>query len=365
MSHAIWAKHLVLWLAAATAMTGAARAQVSSPKASPQSIVLPLELVSGQAATLAVLSAEGRIAAGVKLVLSNGEVVTTDESGRAHFLGPPDAGVLIARILGTEIRAAADVTQQEGAEKLEIVRAPAIVAREDRFTVGGNGFSGDADRNRVELDGKSAFVLAASPKELVIVPPLKTALGSAPFTVKVGASEAVGEITIVDVLPDTIRDGVRPGKKTKLVLHVSGTTQPVELDVQNMSPGIVGFRHGDREQLRTHGGADNSAKIEVKGLHAGEFSYAVTLQAPPGAPNVEAARDFLQAAEKLAAGDTRRRIENVLKKLRRQNPDIGGSRKEFAKISAANSASDLQALIRAAGEALNGESTVGRERTTP
>src|SRR5579872_7568579 len=113
MSHALWTKLLVLWLAAATAMTGVVRAQVSAPKTSPQSIVLPLELVSGRPATLAVLLADGRIAAGVKLVLSNGEVVTTDESGRAHFLGPPDARILIARILGTEMRAAADVVQKE------------------------------------------------------------------------------------------------------------------------------------------------------------------------------------------------------------------------------------------------------------
>lgn len=365
MSHAIWAKHLVLWLVAATAMTGAARAQVSSPKTSPQLIVLPLELVSGQPATLAVLSADGRIAAGVKLVLSNGEVVTTDESGRAHFLGPPDAGVLIARILGTEIRAAADVTQQQGAGKLEIARAPAMVAREDRFTVGGNGFSGDADRNRVELDGKPAFVLTASPTELVILAPSKSTPGSARLAVKAGASEVSAEITFVDVVLDPPYDGVRPGRKGKLVLHVSGTTQPVELDVQNMSPGIVGFKHGDREHVRTRGGADNSAKIEVKGLRVGEFSYAVTFQAQLGAPNVQAARDFLQAADKLAAADTRHRIENILKKLRRQNPDVAGSRKEFAKIAMANSASDLQALIRAAGEALNGESALGRERINP
>src|SRR5579863_1442040 len=235
MTRGLCAAWLLLVVALPIAMATVAQAPV---QALPERIVLPLELIAGEPATLAVLSPDGRVAEGVKVVLSNGEVVSTDESGRAHFLAPPDAGILIARIPGTEIRAAADVTQQTGAEKLEIARAPAIVARKDRFAVDGDGFSGDADRNRVELDGKSAFVLAASPKELVIVPPLKAALGSAPFAVKVGTSEAVGEITIVDVSPDTIRDGVRPGKKGKLVLNVSGTTQAVELDVLNMSPGI-------------------------------------------------------------------------------------------------------------------------------
>ena len=365
MSHAIWAKHFVLWLVAATAVTGAARAQVSSPKTSPQLIVLPLELVSGQPATLAILSADGRIAAGVKLVLSNGEVVSTDESGRAHFLAPPDAGILIVRIPGTEVRATADVTPQEGAEKLEIARAPAIVALKYRFTVDGSGFSGDADRNQVELDGKRVLVLAASPKELVIVAPPTTAPGRAPLALKTGSSEASVKITFVNVSPDALSDAVKPGKKAKLVLHVSGTTQPVQLDVQNMSPRIVGFKHGERERLRTHGGPDNSATIEVKGLHVGNFSYAVTFQAQPGAPNVRAARDFLQAADKLAAGDTRHRIESVLKKLRRQNPDIRGARREFARVRDASTTGDLQALIRAAGEALSGEPHSGRERINP
>ena len=202
MSHAIWAKHLMLWLAAATAMTGVAGVQVSVPKTSSQSIVLPLELVSGRPATLAVLSADGRIVAGVKLVLSNGEVVTTDESGRAHFLGPPDAGVLIARILGTEMRAAADVVHPT-AEKLEIPTAPAMVARRERFTIAGNGFQGDADRNQVELDGNSAFVLAASPTELVILASSKTVPGSVRLAVKAGESEVSAQTALVDVSPMT------------------------------------------------------------------------------------------------------------------------------------------------------------------
>jgi len=355
MSHAIWAKLLVLWLAAATAMTGVARAQVSESKTSPDSIVLPLELVSGQTATLAVLSADGRIAAGVKLVLSNGEVVTTDESGRAHFLGPPDAGILIARILGTQMRAAADVLHRPTAEKVEIATAPAMVALEERFTIAGIGFHGDADRNQVELGGESAFVLAASPIELVILASAKTALGSEQLTVKTGESEVSAQTALVDVVVYPPDDGVRPGKKAELVLHVSGTTQSVGLDVRNMNPEIVAFRHGQLAHVRTRGGVDNSATIEVKGLRAGDFSYAATLEPEAESMNVQAARDFLQAADELANGDEKRHIGNILAKVRSGHVDIRGARKEFAKITVANSSGDLQALIRATGEALNGQ----------
>lgn len=336
-------------------MAGVAGAQVSVPKTWPQSIVLPLELVSGRPATLAVLSADGRIVAGVKLVLSNGEVVTTDESGRAHFLGPPDTGILFARIPGTEIRVAADVLHRPTAEKLEIATAPAMVTLKERFTIAGNGFQGDADRNQVELGGNSAFVLAASPTELVILASSKTAPGSEQLTVKTGASEVPAQTTLVDVLPDTIRDIVRPGKKAKLVLHITGTAQSVGLDVRNMSPEIVAFTHGERAHVRTRGGTDNSATIEVKGLREGDFSYAATLEPEAESANVQATQDFLQAADKLANGDEKRHIGSVLAKVRSGHVDIRGARKEFAKITAANSSSDLQALIRAAGEALNGQ----------
>lgn len=355
MSRALRGKLFVLWLAAATVMTGAVRAQVSASKTSPQSIVLPLELVSGQPATLAVLSADGRIAAGVKLVLSNGEVVTTDESGRAHFLGPPDTGVLIVRIPGTEICAAADVLPRSSAEKLRIAAVPAMIALPDRFTIAGEGFHGDADRNQVELDGKRAFVLAASPTELVVLASSKTAPGSVRLAVKTGASEVPAQTTLVDVVVYPPDHGVRPGKKGEFVLRVRGTTQSVELEVQNMTPEIVEFRHGEREHVRTTGGTDNSATVEVKGRRAGDFSYAVALRPKPNAADAEAVRDLLQAADKLANGDEKRHVDRILTKLRSGHTDLRGARKEFAKITAGNSSSDLQALIRAAGQALNGQ----------
>src|SRR5487761_87516 len=359
MPRALCAKRLLLIAAILATSVAHARAQSSAVQTShdetpDQTIVLPLQLVAGEPATLAVLSPEGRVAVGVKLVLSNGEVVTTDASGRAHFL-PPDAGILIARIPGTEARAAADVAPQTNAEKLEIAKMPAMVALKDRFTIGGNDFYGDADRNRVELGGKPAFVLAASPRELVLLASPETAPGKAQLDVRAGGGEAPAEITLVDVLPDTIQGGVRMGKKEKLVLRVRGTTRAVELDMRNLSPKIVQFKHGDRQRVRTLGGADNFATIEVKGQRAGKFSCAVTLEAQPGTANVQAAEDFLEAAKKLAAGDEKRGIENILKKLARKNADIRRARKEFAKLHAASSAGDLQALIRTAREALNGQ----------
>jgi hypothetical protein len=61
-------------------------------------IILPQKLVAGQPATLAVLTAEGKLAPGVPVEFSGGQRVTTDDSGRASFAAPDEAGVLLVQV---------------------------------------------------------------------------------------------------------------------------------------------------------------------------------------------------------------------------------------------------------------------------
>lgn len=354
MARKIWARK-VLAVAMLAIAAPHVRAQLPTPATSTEStIVMPLEMVAGKPATLAVLSPAGRVVPEVKLALSSGDIVTTDESGRAHFLAPPDVGIFLARIPGMEARAAADVTARTDATHLEI-RAPALASVKDRFNITGSGFQGDADQNHVELGDKPAFVLAASPKELIILASPETAPGNVEMVAEVGTQQVSTGMTLMDVSSDAIGEDVRPGRLGKFALHVRGTTQPVDLDVENMSPGTARFKHGDRQHLRTSGGSDNSATIEIKGMRTGEVSYAVSLKPQPGIASVEVARDFLQVAYKLAKADEKSRINKVLMRLGPRRTDIAGARKEFAKIVTANSAGDFQALIRAAGEALSGQ----------
>lgn len=349
-------RSLLLIAVALAMMISRANAQTSPGRPFPeQAIVLPLELVAGQPATLAVLAPDGRVAAGVTLVLSSGEVVTTDASGRAHFLAPPDAGIMIARIPGTETRAAADVVQRSLGENLEISGVPDLAVLKDRFVIYGGGFQGDADRNQVEIGGQAALVLAASPIELVILASPRTAPGTLRLAVKSGTGEVSTQITLVNAVADSIPGGVGPGRTAKIIVHVRGTTQPVGLKVRNVTPGIVQFKHGDIENLQTQGGPNNSVTLEVKGERAGEFSYTVALASRFGPPNIAVARDFLKAAEQIATGKQKSRIESVLKKLRPRTVRVPQARKEFAKLPSAGPPSDFVALIRAAGEALNGQ----------
>lgn len=321
-----------------------------------------MELISGQPATLAVLDSDGRVAAGVKLVLSSGEVVATDESGRAHFLAPPDAGVMFARIVGSEVREAvretADVLPRDAdaARGSQIVATPKLVSLQSQIVIRGRGFQGDADRNRVTLSGKNVLVLASSPVELILAPPVNFDPGTAAFTVGRGANQTSAEVTLVQIVPSNSGDQqIQRGKKVRILLRVQGTSEPVQLEVRNLSPQIVQLPHGDELSVRTSGGPDNSAAVEIKGKSAGAFSFSVSLENNMPGTNVPVARDFLATAQKIAPADATKRIRHMLKNLRGGNANAAAARKELRKIPESAGAGDFQALMRAAGRALGGD----------
>lgn len=346
-----------LWLLtfAATAPAQDASSQNLDQNAK-QTIVLPLELVAAQPVTLAVLTEDGRVAPGVKVVLSSGEVVTTDESGRAHFLVPPETGLMFARIPGTEVREAADVLPQgSGSGSLQLAQVPKVVALENHFTVSGSGFQGDADRNRVEVGGKAILVLASSPVQLIVMPPANTPLGPARLMTIEGTTEIATQITFVEVVPSNTSVQIRRGKRAAIVLRVRGRAEPLDLEIRNLSPQVARFPHGNEVRVRTTGGSDNSAVIRLKGMSAGPFSYAVSLEDISRIANAPVARDFLEVARKIAQPDVANRVDAILKELRGANVDVLKARNRLHRISNEGGSGDFQALIRAACRALDGE----------
>lgn len=339
-----------------SAVAPASQGQSSAPPS--QKIILPMELIAGQPATLAVLDSNGHVAAGVRLVLSNGELVTTDESGRAHFLAPPDGGVMLARIVGGEIREATDVLPRDAdaAGGLQITSLPKLASLQDRIVVRGSGFQGDADRNRVSLSGRGVLVLASSPMELILAPLANFAPGAAAITVGQGAGQTSAEVTLVQIVSSNSGDQqIQRGKKNKVRLSAQGTSEPVQLEVRNLTPQIVQLPHGDETAVRTSGGSDNSAAVEMKGKSAGAFSFSVSLENSLSNANVPVARDFLEAARKIAPADAAIRIQHMLKNLRDGNADGAAARKELRKISGSADSRDFQALLRAARRALDGD----------
>lgn len=328
---------------------------VAAPPA-PARIVLPVELIAGEPATLAVLTSDGHIAPAVKIVLSDGQVLTTDESGRAHFLVPLQTGPLFVRIIGSEIREVADILPRQSATgDLQSVHAPAIASLGDCVAITGSGFDGDADRNNVEINGYRTFVLASSPTQLILMPPPNITPGPASLSIKKGSSEVAANLTFVSVTPvNPSAMQIRHGKQEVITLLVRGTAQPVNLEIHNLTPHVAQISHRDALLIRSTGGTENSTVIRIKGLAVGQFSYSVSIKGTSIGAGWQFARDFLQAARKMANPADERTIESILKKLQQKHVEINSLQRELRSIAASSEPSDFETLLYAAERSLGG-----------
>ena len=132
--------------------------------ATPRILLLPRRIVSGERATLAVLDVNGRLAPGVTVNFSNGDHLTTDQTGRALFVAPLNAGTIFGSIAGRPGRVATAIVMPSESElsQVDINSIPRIASLSDRFDIIGHGFCGDADANTVTVGGQPALVLASS-----------------------------------------------------------------------------------------------------------------------------------------------------------------------------------------------------------
>lgn len=342
-------KPIVLFLVAGIFL---ATATVRAQSAHEDRIILPLELVAGRPATLGVLTPDGRVEPDARILLSSGETLTTDESGRAHFLAPAKSGILYAHVRGTEISAASDVRPDGDAPGLQVKVAPRLARMEGQLRIRGSGFEGDADRNQVKLGRERALVLAASPVELVILPPPVSKPGAAKLNLEADGQATSTQVTLIQV--EAAPQSIPPEKKMKLSIHVLGTEESVRLQLHDISPEIVAFAHGNNIGLRTSGGRDNAAKIQVKGLRAGEFSFSIRLAPEFQTEGIPVACDFLDAAMKMTPAAEKNLFENVLRKLKKQKPNVPAVRRELQDLTPAGDSGNSAALIFAAQEALFG-----------
>jgi hypothetical protein len=318
------------------------------------SVVLPVKVVAGQQATLAALTPGGRLAPGVPVELSSGEKLTTDASGRANFTAPSAPGVLVAQISGMPqggTGAVALVIPPQPPARVGLMRVPGEISVRDRFAVSGYGFRGEADANRVSLGGQRALVLAASPVSLVVIPGPGAQPGPARIVVETGGAAATAPTDLVAVEVDS--KTVAPKEKAMLVLRVRGTDRPQLLEVQNQSPRVVRFIHGDQQWLTTAGGANNAAEIKMEGLSPGDFSLRVRLvPAATGPPDVEAAHQYLVAASRRAPPNDVHRVEKLVHRLERRPPDVEKVSDDLGKILASQPAGEFGLLLLAARDAL-------------
>jgi hypothetical protein len=347
---------LLIGIFSATLFFGAS--SLAHPQSNPSTtwavtIVLPPKLVADRPATLAVLGVDGRLAEGVIVDLgshSGIEVrVKTDKTGRAVFLAPSDTGVLIAKASGASAAALVDPPPTSNSSQTTI-SLPPVVSLQDAFPICGGAFHGEVEADHVTLGGDPALVLAASPECLVILPGPRALPGPAKISIQMArAPDWTGETTIVALLFDPPAPPLVTEKKSNLVLHVQASDQPLNILVENKTPGILRFLRGDSQKLVTSGGAQNVATVEIQALSTGDFSFHARLLA---SPEPEVARRYLEAAAKIAPKDLQRQVQGLANRLAHKPRDAQKVAVDIQRMALYTMEGDFRTLLNAAHSAL-------------
>jgi hypothetical protein len=277
-----------LLVGACAALASAQQPPKSHASASPRLIILPPKLIAGAQATLAVLDSQGRLLPNISVELSGGHKVTTDVTGRALFEASGQPGTMVAKISGRGISVSTTVLASEDSGPhaasagppggVNVISYPRVVALHDRFSLEGSGFRGAADSNRIYLNGDPCLVLASSPVSLVVLPGPRVPVGDVKLHVTVGGIDA-GLFSVSAVLLEFSgpTDAVNAGSTGKLILRAHGTTEPLLLEVRNGSPGVIQLSKGNVQRLKTSGGDQNIAPVDVQFVTGGNYFVSARL----------------------------------------------------------------------------------------
>ena len=310
-------------------------------------IVLPPMVVPGHPATLAVFGADGRLASGVTVETGRDQRVTTDGTGRAVFPAPSGGSFLLAKASGTASAALMGAETSSGNSRT-ITVAP-MISLKDRFSICGGAFRGDADANRVKINGERALILGASPECLVALPGPKALPGPAIITVQTADVQWTAATTLVSLDFDSPQPALAPEKKSKLIVRAKGVEEPLRIVVENQTPGVLRFARGDTQELRTSGGPNNFAEVDVQAIRSGDFSFHARLVS---SPDLVIAQRYLRAAEPLAPKDLQHRLREFAERLARHPKDSEKVRRQLDQVISSTISSDLRTLLEAAAAAL-------------
>jgi hypothetical protein len=338
-----------LFLLAPAASVHAQSTPPALPAASGVTIVLPPKVIAGGQATLAILGADGKLAPGVTVELENNPSVRTDRTGRGFFQvsSSGSSGVLLAKVSADSAAALVDPAPPADTTQ-DLAIAPAVSLR-DHFSICGSGFSGDADANRVNINGAPALVLAASPECLVVLPAADAAPGLATISVEAAGRKWTATTSLVSLAFESPDPPLLPDQRGRLTVRVQGTELPLRIVIENKTPDVLRFLRGDQQELVTSGGPQNIAVIEVQAIRSGDFSLRARLEPQPDA---DAARRFLQAAPALAPEDLRRELQKLTGKLANHPRNFRRIERKLDEILAAAPPGDFCTVVRAARGAI-------------
>jgi hypothetical protein len=121
-------------------------------------------------------------------------------------------------------------------------------------------------------------VIASSPVSLVVLPGPRGLIGDAQLKVAAGGSDAgLFPVSVVALEFSGPSNAVDAGSTGKLILRARGTTLPLTVEVRNGSPRVIRLAQGNVQRLKTSGGDENIAPIEVNFVTGGNYFVSARL----------------------------------------------------------------------------------------
>jgi hypothetical protein len=185
-------------------------------------------------------------------------------------------------------RTVIDVPDVEGVEVVPprpVDPRPSLTAAAE-FAIAGRAvcacgnFPGPEAWNGIELDERAVSLVSAS-NHMVLVPlPAEMAVGRHVIAGNAAAGYTERDrvwTTVVQVGGKLDSANLMRGQSTTMELFVVGTTQPLDLQVENLSPDVIAIAGGTDQVLRTSGGDPNHVERGVDSVSRGNFNINFSL----------------------------------------------------------------------------------------
>jgi hypothetical protein len=224
-----------------------------------------------------------------------------------------------------------------------------VISLKDRFSICGGGFRGDADANRVTMNGDRALVAASSPECLVVLPSPRATPGSAKLTVESSGTVRNAITTLVSLQFEGPQAAPLPGQRSELTVHVEGSDAPLDVTIQNETPGVLEFLKGDTQEVRTTGGAHNIANVAIGAIRSGDYSFTAKLVP---SLDISAAERYLRAAVPLAPKPLQHRVNASADRLAAHPKDHEKIKQDLSKLISATIPGHFRTLLEAAQAAI-------------
>lgn len=266
-------------------LAGTVGAQTGARQA--ERVVVPLELLAGQAAFGTVVDAAMQPVEGAT-VRVDGRRLRTDARGRFDLSTERRPGRQVeVRLLDGDRpvsgRTVHSVGVVDGGDPEQISRltdVPAYPARGGVVRLDGVGLRVDQDDLQVVFGDVGAVPLAGTPRAITVQVPMEIEPGATDLRVTsaAGSTEPV-EVRVIDLeLRPAETDLVR-GEGSRLEVRVIGTEARLPLQVRNETPTVIRLQGGDDQSIETAGGRENRATVTYRGV--GEGNWAIFIEAEP------------------------------------------------------------------------------------